>query len=467
MRWIIGLIFGLSYLLAYVGIISAKVGQVSIKRGGNILEAKVGTKIEKDDLIEIGKFARAQIIFKDRSVITLGSNAKVKIRDYLFDGTKNSRFNVDIKSGAFKFISGKIGKIARGNFKIKTRTATIGIRGTIGGADRTHTKFFTLYGKIVIKPKGMNRTFEIPKGFYREIKNNKVTPPKKITTAFIKKAKIDEVITPVVKVKKVKTKKENVVNKPKKIDAKKVERKIEIKKEQKIKAPKIKEAKVIKEKATKPKIRKPEIKQPKVEKPKIELPEIKKPEVKKPKIELPVIKKELIRKEKEVKNIVNTIKKEIETALKEKEKKFKNLFNRKKNQKKEQYIQSATYSGYVEGEVFDSKNNKRYEAKGNIKLKADFKKSEISGSMNFKENSKRGYEWQSEITNGKIENDKFKSDLKVKVVKRGFFFKREIDRGEGKMEGSFLENRTKIEGNFNIKTNRGDEAKGKFEGKKN
>jgi len=127
------LLFFSTYVFAAIGKISAFKGEVQIKRLGITLIAKKGFKIEKNDIISTSKNARAQMIFDDGTVVSIGKASKLNITDYIFNTThpKKSTARFNFAKGAFKFITGKIGKLAPEKFKIETKTASIGIRGTV------------------------------------------------------------------------------------------------------------------------------------------------------------------------------------------------------------------------------------------------------------------------------------------------------------------------------------------------
>ncbi len=122
-----------SYVFASIGKITALRGEVQIKRFGISLQGKKGFKIEKHDIISTTKNARAQMLFNDGTFVSIGKASILDITDYLYNTTqpKKSLAKFKFTKGAYKFITGKIGKLAPERFKIKTKSATIGIRGTV------------------------------------------------------------------------------------------------------------------------------------------------------------------------------------------------------------------------------------------------------------------------------------------------------------------------------------------------
>jgi hypothetical protein len=117
-------------LFASIGKIVVLKGDVKIQRDKKVIQAKNGIEVFNKDKITTAKKSKAQIIFKDETVIRLGTNTNFSIQEYLYDKTKNSKAKFKVNKGFFNTITGGIGKVARKNFKLQTRTATCGIRGT-------------------------------------------------------------------------------------------------------------------------------------------------------------------------------------------------------------------------------------------------------------------------------------------------------------------------------------------------
>jgi len=123
---------------ANVGKITVLKGDVQIKRSGEQITAKSGTTLEKNDFISTDKEGKVQIVFTDNTIFTIGKNSTLDIADYLYDESQpnknTAKFNV--LKGAFSSITGRIGKLNKSKFKLKTKSASIGIRGTIVKANQ-------------------------------------------------------------------------------------------------------------------------------------------------------------------------------------------------------------------------------------------------------------------------------------------------------------------------------------------
>lgn len=132
MKNVLLLLFFVNIAFANIGSISSVIGKASIERDKKRLEVVLGLKIEKKDIIKTEANSKVKIRLIDNTLITLGKNSALNIEEYLYD-TKvpaNSKTNLNFFKGAFKTITGNIGKINPSKFKLKTKSASIGIRGT-------------------------------------------------------------------------------------------------------------------------------------------------------------------------------------------------------------------------------------------------------------------------------------------------------------------------------------------------
>lgn len=165
MKKIILLLVSVVMLFSSVGKITALIGKADIKRNNQILGAKIGFLVEEKDIIKTYKTTKMQIVLKDDSVITIGKNSYFKIQDYLFDENK-PKARLKLRYGIIKTLTGKIGKIAPQRFKVETKNAIMGIRGTyfVVEAYKSITKVGMLSGKVEFVDKFSNKTFVIQKG---------------------------------------------------------------------------------------------------------------------------------------------------------------------------------------------------------------------------------------------------------------------------------------------------------------
>ncbi len=120
-------------IISHVSI--ASIGKLKFVKGSvlvNNKEAKTQTQINNKDTISTKKKSLTIIEFKDGSKIKLSEKSKLVISNYLAD-----KRDVNLKegNGFFNIIKSKVSK--KENFSVKTKTASLGVRGTT---------FFVSYG---------------------------------------------------------------------------------------------------------------------------------------------------------------------------------------------------------------------------------------------------------------------------------------------------------------------------------
>ena len=152
------LLFITSGLLADIGTIMAVKGDAKVVRESGEIPAVSGLTLLKGDNIVTQARSRVQVMLKDETVVTIGAKSKFSFDEYIFDGA-NSKVAMSSSRGFFRSVTGRIGKLAPERFKVKTASATIGIRGTdfwgITGGEKE--KFTCNRGKIIIKFDGGER----------------------------------------------------------------------------------------------------------------------------------------------------------------------------------------------------------------------------------------------------------------------------------------------------------------------
>ena len=167
------------YLYGSVGYISAIKGEILVNRNDAKSKAFKGLELETGDTIFSLEQSKAQIIFKDQTVIKIGQQTTFKINDYFFDGTQNSTAQFKVKHGFFSVVTGRIGKVARKNFKFKTKTFAIGIKGTHfqGFVSDTKENIVCLKGAITLFYK--DKVIELTSGEIISILDGILNAPKK------------------------------------------------------------------------------------------------------------------------------------------------------------------------------------------------------------------------------------------------------------------------------------------------
>ena len=134
------------------------VGKVTnISEGATVTQFEVTKRlalksdISTGDLLKTDASGQLQIAFVDRTRIVVGPSSELLIEDVTLSGGKRaSQFAVQALGGTFRFLSGRSAKTA---YKIRTPTATMGIRGTefdFSIDNRRLTNLVTFSGQVRI-----------------------------------------------------------------------------------------------------------------------------------------------------------------------------------------------------------------------------------------------------------------------------------------------------------------------------
>lgn len=113
-----------------VAVITAIKGKVNIEDITGSKEASLGDKLDLSDRVITADKSMAQIVFNDETIVTLGKNSNFYIQKYIYADKDNSSVKFKLLRGAIRTITGKIGKMVPQKFKLATKNATIGVRGT-------------------------------------------------------------------------------------------------------------------------------------------------------------------------------------------------------------------------------------------------------------------------------------------------------------------------------------------------
>ena len=162
MKIILLFLLTLSTLFAGIGEVTAVKGEAQLLRSEVSLAIDKGAIVEVKDLLQTEARSKVQVILHDETVITIGPKSK-----YLFEAyndEQNPNAIMELQQGFFKVVTGKIGKIAPQRFKIKTKAATIGVRGTqfMASVHEDSEKIGCSRGALVVETE--QTTFELPAG---------------------------------------------------------------------------------------------------------------------------------------------------------------------------------------------------------------------------------------------------------------------------------------------------------------
>lgn len=113
------------------GLVKKLTGSVRIERGGAAVAAQVGTPVMAEDRIVTGADSSVGITLKDDMRLAAGPNSVIALDRFAFNATTNEgSLSLRIWKGTLRAITGLIGRQSPRSLDLKTRTATIGLRGT-------------------------------------------------------------------------------------------------------------------------------------------------------------------------------------------------------------------------------------------------------------------------------------------------------------------------------------------------
>lgn len=155
-----------SFLFANIGTVSLVEGKATILRNGQTLGANIGDKVENKDVISTQVNSKIKITFIDNTIVTIGKESSLNIEEYIFNtSTKEAKTELNVLKGAFHTITGEIGKVNPDKFKLKTKSASIGIRGTEFYGDEN--RIVCTQGRIIVLSNSVS--VDVPSGNYINI----------------------------------------------------------------------------------------------------------------------------------------------------------------------------------------------------------------------------------------------------------------------------------------------------------
>lgn len=155
------IIMAISLLLALPSVSLAEVvgkltqveGRVELLKGGKLPAAAVQVQegVEPGDVLRTKSQSRAQITFLDNTTVTISPESRIAINEYLFDPGKGKRSAVlELFQGLAQLVVTQVFKVREPDFRVKTQTAVMGVRGTDVGIrlNPNDTTFLDFHGLV-------------------------------------------------------------------------------------------------------------------------------------------------------------------------------------------------------------------------------------------------------------------------------------------------------------------------------
>lgn len=106
-------------------------GNVKIIRDKADIVPVAGTQLMRSDIVVSGPHSSGGIVFRDGTLLTVGSSTEIEITRYIFQPEEAKYdFSLYMRKGTAIYSSGKLGKLSPESVSVNTPRASIGVRGT-------------------------------------------------------------------------------------------------------------------------------------------------------------------------------------------------------------------------------------------------------------------------------------------------------------------------------------------------
>ena len=116
---------------ADIGQVKVSSGNVTIDRGSQALQGRLGVRLQQGDVVTTGADGSVGITMSDNSLLSAGPNSVLALDQYAFDTTTNQgRFDTSLSKGTLAVVSGRLARQSPGAMTVRTPFAILGVRGT-------------------------------------------------------------------------------------------------------------------------------------------------------------------------------------------------------------------------------------------------------------------------------------------------------------------------------------------------
>lgn len=121
---------------AVVGRVLMAAGQASALRDGRVVKLTFGSGVEDKDTLQTGPRSNLQVRFADESIMSLREQTQLRVDEFRYSGKEDGDDKAFFRlvKGAFRTVTGLIGRRDHARYGVNTPSATIGIRGTMFAA---------------------------------------------------------------------------------------------------------------------------------------------------------------------------------------------------------------------------------------------------------------------------------------------------------------------------------------------
>jgi FecR protein len=113
------------------GVVTLATGEARLaSKEGPARAIRAGDVVLEGDMIESARDGEVHLRMQDGGFLVIRPRSRFEIVSYVADGGESDKAILRLVSGGMRSISGWIGRYSARNYKVQTKTATIGIRGT-------------------------------------------------------------------------------------------------------------------------------------------------------------------------------------------------------------------------------------------------------------------------------------------------------------------------------------------------
>ncbi len=113
------------------GIVKVVTGDVRVRDAQGERALKSGDALLENTRLISGKDGAASMVLRDGTTMVLGNNSQFEVQKFTFDATtQNGNIFVNLLEGSMRMLTGLIAKVNPQAIQVKTKTLSVGIRGT-------------------------------------------------------------------------------------------------------------------------------------------------------------------------------------------------------------------------------------------------------------------------------------------------------------------------------------------------
>jgi hypothetical protein len=103
-----------------------------VSAGGVATSLSRGDAVFEGDVIRTAAASHAQLMMSDQALIAVRPESSLQLSSYVYQGREDGteRAVIDLLKGGMRSVTGAVGRSHKENYRIRTKTSSIGIRGT-------------------------------------------------------------------------------------------------------------------------------------------------------------------------------------------------------------------------------------------------------------------------------------------------------------------------------------------------